>query len=1064
MTSKDEKAKILLVEAAAGSGKTFRLSNEFLISIYTNFKLCKFNKNAFSKTLHSTLAVTFTKKAAGEMAERILDSIKDFFKIKYGLCDINKQKDKIEIIAQACGLKKEDIINYSEDILEVIIRNYSDFNIKTIDSLMNSLTQVMAPDLELSPNLEVEINYDEELIKKLLSYISQEADNNFDDIINLIKNISQIEKINKLYPEKKIIYKAQTLFEKSLNQTIHFISHSKQNIKKELFEIEKKIKKLYENFILPNEDFLHKGIIRQNTIDNLKDFNILSEKEKINFLLSSKALNKNSVEEIYKKNQYNANKEEIELYEDIKLSISKIAIYYSKKKPSIINSFLRDFNLYWNEERENIFVAELSKKIKESLQNLESNVIAPYLYLKLSEKYLYFLFDEFQDTSEVQFYALTPLIAEVLSSQESARLFIVGDKKQAIYRWRGGMPELMDIKNLQEQFLPQCHREVLSFNWRSRKNIIDFNNNFWQDISLQAPDEESRGKILNHFKEAKQKISPYNETRHQGFVKVENYNFNDDIVDEEKEDIILKKVIEEIENFINHNYSYSDIAVLVRKNEQVQAIQQGLLNQDIPAVSTFSLKLYESGIIKEIISFFKFINENKEIDFIAFLQSQIFKAVCPIEIKIDNIINREKNFIQIFKELYKEEFNTLFAKFYSSKSILPPYDFFLDFCQVYKIWDNFSEDTSVLKNFSSLLYTLEEKKIITLNQFLENWKNQTPIIEEFKPTLSEKQNSVTIMSMHKSKGLQFPCVIIPLKESKNRSDNIFIKEEIYYINKDLKDRNKELYDIYRDENLKNSIDELNLLYVAMTRAQQNLSILCFFNKKKTNKKELKSCINEDNIFSNSASCIANVLAGKYNEDNIYQLGEIEKKTLKDIKKKEEQEYSLNQKQISTFELEKKMLVFTSSSDDEKNKEEKLKGEKIHKALEYVTNYKDKKEFEIALIKNFKEHDIKEKEAIDFINFISDNSLEYIYINNHLVFNEKEIAGVYNKEKKFLRVDRINISEDEIIVTDYKTGKEFDKNRQQIIMYMDILSKIYPDFKIRGLILYSSINKVIKIEK
>ncbi len=1066
--------RAIKVEASAGSGKTYRLTLEYLKRLYKTFLLS--GKKLDSRVLNSILAITFTKKAANEMKERILKRLKAFSlaKSKSELSDDDKKF--LKTLSEISEISEKEILKSAESLMELILSSFTDFNVKTIDSLMSSIVKVLASELELDPEFEIRVNSSEELEDKILSFTEKLARDCWDEIENFLLDLFKIENLETWSPQNKIIERIKGLYNLSIKRDIEgILSTDVEKIAENLFKKIEVFKSLLGGngglLELLEEGFEGKYFNGTRVRDSLKEkiTDFLSDEKSVNkveTLVSIAFFKYENPEVIFssKRSTPEFKARFTPVYKKAKKPIPEIIKLLSIYKISNFIKFFSDFHKFWDTSKKNIYVEEFSKKIRDKLTEWKE-FAPPFLYLRLSEKFYHFLIDEFQDTSELQFKALSPLIDEVFAGEENSSLFIVGDRKQAIYRWRGGSSELMNNENLLDE-LPSLKNikeknldDTLEYNFRSGKEIVKFNNEFFSQDNLSAivNNPEAVELVVENFKNAEQKPVIEND----GYVRVEFIDDADD-PDESYFDSIRKS----IKLALDAGFKHSEIAILVRKNDEGRDIIENL-SDEYDFFSDESLFLSSSQKISEIISFFKFIEYPPDnLSFFTFINGEIFKKsakkVSEEEagklfsgIEDFYLDNKDKRIYTVFRDEFPYLWKNLIAPFFKSVGFLPPYDIFQDFTMIYELYDNFPDEAPFFATFSELLHELEDKGFSSVASFLERWEEDQgdESISKTSVPLEEAYGKIKILTMHKSKGLEFPVVILPLKE-KSRSDGgrdskFYLGKNIHYIKKDFATINNELKELYIDEIKRGYVDELNILYVAMTRAKDALFVPIIIAK---NDKPKKS---EYEKFRGFAAAFKNHPIFKdWEKKKIFEWG-ILKSDEEESEKAESEYFKYASKKIITREWQKDFLVFSPSQillpEDRKLID---RGKRIHRVLEKIEKVKDSEEMEI-LLKVYAEAEGLNNDDIESLKrfFMRDEILNF-YTGEFEVFNEKELLKKTDDSFEIKRVDRLIVGDDEFIVIDYKAGEEkSDEHLEQVREYLSILKEFYSEKTAKGFLFY-----------
>ena len=603
--------------ASAGSGKTFTLVKEYLkILLQSN------NHYLFQKIL----AITFTNKAAGEMKERVLTNLQEFSKNNME----NGSKVMFETIVIETGLNEKILQKKSKKILQNILQNYSAFHIKTIDSFTNKLIKSFAYDLGMSMDFEVELDTDsilKEAIDVVISKIGIDK-----ELTNILVEFAkqktledkswdisrELFEISKLLLNENHVYEIEKLDSKSITDFKNLEKKLKKGqfeIEKRFIEIGKKGQEIINNLDIEEKDFYYKDlpnffkkIIR---IKDLKPHELKFEgrlKDSINSgilygpkknleiksIIDSKA--DNLIQLYYEaESLYNKDHAIYQLNKLVLKNIIPLAIINVISK--VLEEIKKDNNIRLN--------AEFNQIIS---NHLRQQPVA-FIYEKIGEKFKHYFIDEMQDTSVLQWENLIPLIDNVLS-EENSSLLLVGDAKQAIYRWRGGKAEQFINLSIEGQsksnnpFLINRKLENLDTNFRSYSQIIDFNNKLFSHISKYFLKEEYQNlyKIGNN-----QNLNK----KEGGYVQL---NFIEECKNvEERDQIFPEKVYETIVS-LDGEFEKNEICILVRKKANGIAIANYLTERGVEIVSSETLLIQNNSKVDFIINLLSFLKEKNNND------------------------------------------------------------------------------------------------------------------------------------------------------------------------------------------------------------------------------------------------------------------------------------------------------------------------------------------------------------------------------------------------------------------------------------------------------------------
>lgn len=1030
-----------IYKSSAGSGKTDTLVIEYL-------KIALKHPDNFKKIL----AVTFTNKAAAEMKNRIITVLE-----KLALSELkNIEHIRHSLVKE---LQISDISTLAKITLSNILHNYSYFSISTIDSFFNKILRAFSRELNLQLGFEIEMDYNyvlEELIDKLLDDAGKEPDiteylENF-----IIYSMEQDEGWNIEYKIKSI---AEEIFKERFNVKTKYgkgYEDKDKNLEefiKELFQIRNYFETslrtigestnlLFKKYNVTYDNFYYK---RGGFAGYLSD-NLLNGK----YEPTSRSRTAADKTFIYSKHKDELSKTVLDngLYE---LLIKAIEFYDKNNKSyNTANQILKTIYVI------GIF-SELLKRLKKyrdennvilisDINNLLFNIITgqftPFLYEKTGNQYNYFLIDEFQDTSLFQWKNFKPLIENSIS--ENNYSLIVGDVKQAIYRWRNGnmMLLLEDAEKDLAHFRERIEVKVLNENFRSRIEITDFNNSFFTSAADYCQ-RNAENKYSEYISKAYSDIKQENGRKITGgFVKVrliENKSVDSDESNDllNSNDIALQELLNDINKVINLNYKKSDIMILVRKNTEAKIIAEHLISNGIDIISNESLLLLNSSYVKLLIAFYRYIVNPNDIiskaeilfNYIALINKDEF----PI---VELFLNLDKYFHKLMpEEIFESPESDMIS---NSISGLHLYEITETLIRKLKL-DNLSD--IYLTEFLNYVNNFSQKKHAGIIQFLKWWDDNSA---DLTISVPEGINAVKILTIHKAKGLQAPVVMIPFANWKFDLDG---KKDIFWTSTDEQPfnqypaylikatknlENTHFSDDYNFENTMTIIDNLNLLYVAFTRAEEKLFV--YAPAKKNNEFNaatvIKNSIEENKYLSNY-----------YDEDNslliIGSIDNIKNVITEDIK-------NIIKEKIITSDIYEKISlenIYDKHYNDNLKNNARNTGIIIHKILSDINNPSDY-EIKYTLDKFYRLGIIKKdqvEELIDTLKKIfSNDTIKSWFDSNLLVLNEQEILL---PDGNIYRPDKIIIEGNNVTIIDFKTGSVSESDTEQIKNYANIVEQM-----------------------
>lgn len=1028
---------IYAIDASAGAGKTSCLTERYL-----QFILSSKIKNANYRHL---CAITFTNRAAKEMKTRIINTLK-----KIALGD-KQETDKILKLIQS---NETTVIQKSGDLLDKILRNYSDLNISTIDSFINSIIRASTIEAGVSPDFDVTVQ-PEGTVEYALDTLLEEIESSPElkvDFDNFIHSYLNMEERASWYARNVLLEKVNMLRQKENEKgtNIRIIERNKPsiddviNIARDFLE---ESKECGLNFDRRAQVALESFIAEQNS--------------------DSKFLLKKNATELFKKGTKIPQKLE-RLWKKFTSTLSQ---YYENKAISIYHPYLvihRKVEKKLDDikyEKGLVFIDELNAKVRRLIENYE----VPYIYYKLGEEIRHYLIDEFQDTNEIQWKNIMNLVQNSLS--EGGSLFYVGDKKQAIYRFRGGKAELFD-EVLNEKELTQIARvyqKTIEVNYRSAKNIIDFNNRFFsvENLSLigsglksQSTKEIFSKMLHSTYSKSRQKPPESGiRTSNEGYIYTKRIKFDDEkpLTTEEIDEVIKEQLFKDLKNVMERMAS-ADIAILVRKREEVKKITNWFLEKGLPVVSESAGDLREQPLIREIVSFLKFLNDPlDELAFIGFISGEIFTTLTGINrTKIYDWLNRIdlKNVIlyKKFQEDFKNEWESYIEYFFKVAGFVPPYDIIIQLIDRLKVFQNFKNFGGFIVQLLETVLKIEEEGKNSIDLILQEWeKNDNP--ELFTVPMNVKSGAVNIMTLHKAKGLEFSVVFIPFAEIKPQPENeIFLSEtnELAYAKKEFREKSEKLNSIFGIEEAKALIDEINVFYVGCTRAKDELYIYA------TDKRYQND---EFNLLANTFP---------FNTHEEFASG-------KQVRRVKEPERTSGKPDIKIFSypvregwenrfhgLKSKTAVINSMI---LNEMPAIKtGNLVHNVLSSIINSGTS---DITSIVNRvcagESEELKGEVENKVKKVIFSNPLRDYFLpdQNTIVHTEIDIIDEKGDTK---RIDRLMLGKTENIIIDFKTGSKENLNRdkQQVREYLRLIKQIYPHRKTKGILVYIEPLEVIEV--
>ena len=996
----------LILKASAGTGKTYRLSLEFIASLVqgVDFK--------------DILVMTFTKKATAEIKERILTFLKE-------ICENPEKKSEIEKNLQ--NIYGEDFsfnLKKMERIYKNIIENKDKLKIYTIDSFTNTIfKKAIAPYLKIysyeiideEENRKILIKTFEKLFENredfnfFKGFLEDNSEKNMDKYVDLIKKIvdqrwKMIVIGDKFSTKERYEYKSSRELLDRMGEVLEDISRIKG---KPFLELLKNYSQGYftssdkENFLLDRyPDFLKNNIwngvkvrSKKGDIDSqLEDLNYLYEEFKNNL---SKELY-NSLVIPYEEKLLKVFEKIYSIYDEIK---------FREKRFTFTD--LSCYTFKYLEDRELGFIDE--------------NGLTDEFFEIIDGKLKSVFIDEFQDTSVLQWRILKNILAK------SENIICVGDEKQSIYGWRGGEKKLFEnlshIISAEEEELDTC--------FRSKQNIVDYTNEIFRELSQES---------LNIFPlENQWKFNEvnYRKDKSGGLIQL--------ILSKDENISSLDMMIDEIEKNFSNNYS--GVGILARTKKTLERIAFSLGERGIPYTLESDSSIVENRGIGGFYSLICWLVKKDFLALLDFLRSDLINLSAP---QLKNII---ENRLEIENSLYSGE-----GDFRENSEIFIPLQ------ELYKNYLNYHGETEFLTyelikniglgerfqsnedtlNIYGFYKLLKDYKYFSdfLIEYEENSKK-----DKFKKLTIGNDNSISLMTIHKSKGLEFDSLFYFVTKSSSRTnsndmefylnlDNTYSEVNSYLItNTKFNNILENIEDIHylEDERIKREHEEINNLYVALTRPKNNLFLVI------------------DSIEDIEKGMFNNLLTNRDRGELILSEG-------KDISENRGIEFKID---LSTPELLHKKDI-TESKQEALDKiyshtlqleGKRIRGTIVHYFLENILNWNEE---EIALSKKLTfakfTSIVGEKEISDILSEININHFyercRKIFDSQwDFVYREYPVYLKIDDENKNLRLDRLMVklptsqNKGIIYIADYKTGKFDEKQmRDYLLAVKDMLLK------------------------
>ena len=1019
-----------IYRSSAGSGKTYSL-----VRNYVRMALVGDGRTFYPRYFRHILAITFTNKAASEMKERVLSFISDLSK------GVGQGKDHtfFSHIQEDTSLSDEDIKNRSQQILTAILHNYTDLSISTIDKFVFRIVRTFAHDLQMAQTFEVEMDKDL-LIQPTVSFLIGRIGTNKEVSDALVAfALSKADEGKSYNLENALEQFAKHLFiEKSekficsLNDvSISDCLEVKNNLFSEIDAFEQLLLNKRKEFLAFCKTFnLGPKDFTSGTFYNY--FNNFKKRSSDKFFPSD-TLQKNVANNKWSANSVCKDKKEIiinhadflsALFNDVQkhLRVGFKDYIFNKLllnnifSIAVLNELSKELEQF-KEENNVKHISEFNNAIAEIIRKEPT----PFIYERLGERYHHFLIDEFQDTSVVQWHNLLPLVHNSLS--EGYQNLIVGDAKQSIYRWRGGeveqfvqLPEhifqselLPNPDELKNSLLNNAEEKVLSDNWRSDKEIVQFNNAFFNNLkTIISPDLQAIYESSEQNPKGKD----------GGYLHIdltpETKSFKSDVMD---------KIIQQIEVLRSMNYDFKDMAILCRTGKEACQAAESLNKAGINVLSDEALLLSASKDVNFILAVLAYLHNTQDKVSQTYIVSYLYY----------NNENADYNLHQVLESIGKGD-SRVFNAFITSLGIdfkpqalweLAIYDLVERLIHIFKL----SSTDIYLHYFLDAIHKFSVKNSNDIVAFLEWWdKNH----DKEAIVVPDDMDAVKVMTVHKSKGLEFPIVFIPFNWKVGKaSDEIWVdakgkikKMKVALLNNSKQLERSEYADIHKEEKNKSIMDDLNVLYVAMTRPKHQLYIYTAEYKK----------LDDFNTLSK--------LIGYYFQSTTHEfpisIGRLEPKSEdKDI---DNLALNLNYSSLSDW---RKTIRLKNNSNQlwDINIDKQQWGSLLHECLAQIHYPKDKESVLDKLERNgLISVGMKSKLRKRVEELLNDEQLMPFFLEDWEVKTEQIIL---QESGESYVPDRLLFKNNKVKIIDYKTGSitQIEKHKKQVDGYYNALKKM-----------------------
>ena len=1054
-------SQLKLYKASAGSGKTYTLALEYIKELLLGG----------ADTYRHILAVTFTKDATGEMKERILS---DLYGLAFDTADSKGFLNSVRNALKEAGRPMDDssIRTKAGEILNAVIHDYSRLYITTIDSFFQKVLRNLARELGRSSKFNIEMNsakvrmdavtrmienahQDPQLLQWLTMYVENKLEQ--DENWRFKEDVYRFSAC--IYDE--FFQEHETVLRNQLNENPAIFSDIKNHHYSLLREYKAYFKKTYREVIdllnknqLEASDFFRKGTVF-DFWKNLADNQQAEIKKTIEDHLES-------AENWSTKNHKRRN-DIIALAENALMDLlsDTIRVLHEQDTSQLILGNIHQLGLIWyiTEEINAINAENNSFMLSDTALFLHRMIDAsdtPFIYEKIGAEIRHVMIDEFQDTSRLQWSNFKVLLSDILANNRFS--MIVGDVKQSIYRWRNGDWRILNRANSELAVREQS----LDVNYRSEKQVVAFNNDFFTEAG-QVLDNKYREELFTSIESPFASVYSRQYVNQKASGKADggyvSVDFLQDGETEKYREAVLSTLLEKIRLLQKEGIRPGDICILVRSNNQIRRIADYFSYQRAAYPDS------AAGNYLDIVS-------NEAFQLNSSLAVKIIIEALRVGAYPDNPVNKANLEYLLLRHCEGESPKQStpqppnggvgllhFARNDGNQPIAMPLLELISYLYRFYGLESIEGQSAYLFFFFDAVTDYLKDHTADVHSFLAFWDDE---LSEKTIPAGEGIEGIRAMTIHKSKGLQFHTVLVPYCtwELNPKRDTIVwcSRKEGYYdlellpVSYCEKMKNTVFSEEYRMETSLSWLDNLNLLYVAFTRAEQNLIV---FGK---NKKQLDSPENIKNV-SDLLQIIIPELSGSW-ENNA---GHYETGVLTNVRKaKEETDNLLRQTPpplyidfVSAGFVEGKSVFKQSNQSrefirsDSPSKEKYLMHGNIMHALFAAIRTADDID---KAVERFVSDGIilpEDKDAYkeQIRSYIQNPQVEDWFSGKYTVYPEFSVIVNEKGTITTKRPDRVLLSDDATLVIDYKFGEPHPAHEKQIQEYRKLLQSMnYPDVK------------------
>jgi ATP-dependent exoDNAse (exonuclease V) beta subunit len=1054
--------KLTRYNASAGSGKTFRLTGAFLETLFCgrgNFR--------------EVLAVTFTNRAAAEMKERILNSL--------SLISSGEQSDYLSHLASKCGKKEELIRREAREHLDAILHDYSLFSVGTIDSFFQKILRAFAREsgvqagfnLILDPSVILSSAIDELLARSdsdpiLLEWLTRFAFSEIESGAHWNLKHKTEELGREIFTERFMILSQEGRIIEEKEKLAEISSALQESVARFRSSITRMAKEALEPLVrhgVVDADLYNKS----RSVKRFLEDAVVSMPEKLTSAVTA------AHDERYTTGKKRSPALEAALADGLHEKVKSFVLFYDSgitryKTFSVVLRNLYTLGLLTD------IAAGVRRVVSDSnsfllsdagnlLRQIIGNDQAPFIYEKTGNRYSVFMIDEFQDTSAIQWSNFLPLIRNSLAAGEAN--LVVGDVKQAIYRWRNS--DWRIFFSLENQFRPDQFTTLrLNRNWRSKSGIVEFNNLVFTNLPPLAEEmaEVEKGTLTSLYRDVVQETGG---SREGGYIRLERIAGGEE---ENASEITASRIPLLIEEIQDMGYKAGDIGILVKTRDEGQRVIDAVMNYSSTAdddkrnrycytiISQDSLLLGHNPAVKLIVSLLRYLTNRR--DRLALASVKHYYRQLTAEAGV----NHERPLLIELEESSESSLPAGWLAFTESVLHLSLFEMIERIILFFSLG---STDAAIpyITTLQDFVLELSAREAADIPHFLDWWDS-----EGYRKAVSspDQKGAISLMTIHKAKGLEFKVVILPFLTWPFTNQN----KQVIWVESDEKPLDKlgaipvysakEMTDTwfsayYENEKRSYAVDMLNLLYVALTRARD--AIFGF--------------VPEVRIKKNCGELLFDMLSNHYGkkngedsmagnpESNLFVAGEIPSVTTESVHKDGSREIMLKYPVLQgRSRLRLKLESRNYMVSEEAGRSDRINyGLMMHSLFEESQTIEDiYRGLEQMVFQGRLSRTQGEKLAGKIASVTSFEPVASWFRPGIEVRKE---PGLMLPGGTLRRPDRVMIDNGRVTVVDFKFGEESDQYFSQLNQYRSLLEKMgYTEVK--AYIWYVETAKVVEVEK